>query len=222
MKSNIQIETSWKQPLKHLFESETFTKLADRVRGLYQTESVFPESKNIFRAFDLCPFDKTSVVILGQDPYHGASQADGLCFSVPKGTRLPPSLLNIFKEMSDDLGIDIPKDGDLSRLSEQGVLLLNSVLTVKAHTAASHQNLGWEEFTNGVIQALSDKRENIVFILWGAYAQAKTDLIDKSKHMVLCAPHPSPLSAHRGFLGCKHFSKTNEYLTSKGKIPIEW
>lgn len=218
----IKLEKTWKENLKQEFEKPYFKSLSDFVRGEYLTKQVFPHPKNVFRAFDECPFDDVRVVIIGQDPYHDVEQAHGLCFSVPSGIKIPPSLANIYKEIESDLKIKMPNSGDLISWSHQGVLLLNATLTVEAHNAGSHQKKGWEEFTDQAIKALSDKREDLVFLLWGAYAQNKSDLIDESKHLILKAPHPSPLSAHRGFLGCKHFSKTNEFLTSKGLGVICW
>ncbi len=183
---------------------------------------VFPPGSKIFAAFDQTPFDRVKVVLLGQDPYHGPGQAHGLCFSVNKGIRQPPSLVNIFKEIHADLGLPIPSHGNLESWARQGVLLLNATLTVRARQAGSHQNRGWETFTNAAIRALSDRREGLIFLLWGSYAQAKTDLIDSGKHHILKAPHPSPFSASRGFFGCRHFSKTNELLRQQGKEPIDW
>ncbi|HPW67441.1 MAG TPA: uracil-DNA glycosylase, partial [Salinivirgaceae bacterium] len=183
---------------------------------------VYPPGSRIFAAFDVTPFDNVKVVILGQDPYHGAGQAHGLCFSVPKGVQKPPSLLNICKELNTDLGIPIAKHGNLEKWAKQGVLMLNATLTVRANMAGSHQNRGWETFTNAAIEKLSGQKSGLIFILWGAYAQAKEQIIDTSKHHILKAPHPSPLSVHRGFFGCKHFSKTNELLIKQGKTPIDW
>ncbi|MBN3521840.1 uracil-DNA glycosylase [Algoriphagus lutimaris] len=219
---NVKIETSWEKALQPVFQSESFINLTSFVREEYSKEKIFPEGKNIFNAFWHCPLDQIKVVILGQDPYHGPGQAHGLSFSVKPGIPFPPSLLNIFKEIKNDLGKDLPSNGDLTRWADQGVFLLNATLTVRAHQAGSHQKKGWEEFTDEVIKKISEKREHVVFLLWGAYAQKKAELIDVSKHLILKAPHPSPLSAHRGFLGCGHFSKSNEYLISKGINPIEW
>ena len=218
----INLEPSWKEALKHLFEKKFFKDLVADVKYEYSTSNVFPASKDIFSAFDHCPLDSVKIVILGQDPYHGPGQAHGLSFSVKPGIPFPPSLLNIFKEIQADLGIPIPANGDLTRWADQGVFLLNATLTVRAHEAGSHQKKGWEEFTDEVIQTLSKKRENIVFLLWGAYAQKKSALIDSNKHLILKAPHPSPLSSYRGFFGSKHFSKANEYLANHGIEPIEW
>lgn len=219
---NVRIEESWKRRLQDEFDKDYFVKLTDFVRSEYATTTVYPPGSQMFSAFDACPFDKVKVVILGQDPYHEPRQANGLCFSVNDGIMFPPSLQNIFKEIESDLGISIPKSGDLSRWASQGVLLLNATLTVRAHQAGSHQNRGWEQFTDAVIHRLAEEREHLVFILWGSYAQRKGDFIDRSKHLVLKSPHPSPLSAHRGFLGNKHFSRTNEYLRSHGIEPIQW
>lgn len=218
----VKIEDSWKIALKEVFDQDYFTKLVGFVRDEYQSQQVFPPGKEIFNAFWYCPIEKVKVVILGQDPYHGPGQAHGLSFSVRPGIPFPPSLLNIFKEIREDLGQDMPPNGDLTRWADQGVFLLNATLTVRAHQAGSHQNQGWETFTDEVIKAISEKRENVVFLLWGAYAQKKSVLIDASKHLILKAPHPSPLSAHRGFLGCGHFSQANEYLKSKNQEPIQW
>lgn len=219
---NVRIEESWKRRLQDEFDKDYFVKLTDFVRSEYATTTVYPTGSQMFSAFDACPFDKVKVVILGQDPYHEPRQANGLCFSVNDGIMFPPSLQNIFKEIESDLGIPIPKSGDLSRWASQGVLLLNATLTVRAHQAGSHQNRGWEQFTDAVIHRLAEEREHLVFILWGSYAQRKGDFIDRSKHLVLKSPHPSPLSAHRGFFGNKHFSRTNEYLRSYGIEPIQW
>ena len=219
---NVRIEESWKRRLQDEFDKDYFVKLTDFVRSEYATTTVYPPGSQMFSAFDACPFDKVKVVILGQDPYHEPRQANGLCFSVNDWIMFPPSLQNIFKEIESDLGISIPKSGDLSRWASQGVLLLNATLTVRAHQAGSHQNRGWEQFTDAVIHRLAEEREHLVFILWGSYAQRKGDFIDRSKHLVLKSPHPSPLSAHRGFFGNKHFSRTNEYLRSHGIEPIQW
>lgn len=218
----VRIESGWKEVLAPTFQQEYFQDLVAFVKDEYSKGLVFPPGKEIFNAFDFCPLDQVKVVILGQDPYHGPGQAHGLSFSVKEGQSFPPSLLNIFKEIKADLGKDMPPHGDLSRWAQQGVFLLNATLTVRAHQAGSHQKRGWEEFTDSVIQAISDKKEHVVFLLWGAYAQKKSSLIDSSKHMILKAPHPSPLSAHRGFLGCRHFSKANTYLESQGLEPINW
>lgn len=219
---DVKIEESWKVILKDEFEKPYFKILTDFVRKEYQTQTVYPPAKLIFNAFDLCPFDKVKVVMIGQDPYHGPGQAHGLCFSVNDGINVPPSLVNIYKEIKEDLGIEPPASGNLERWAKQGVLLLNATLTVRARTAGSHQNKGWEEFTDRVIKELSEKRKDVVFMLWGSYAQKKGAIIDTKKHCVLTSVHPSPLSAYRGFLGCKHFSKANEYLKSKGLAEICW
>lgn len=219
---NIKIEESWKQVLADEWNKDYFINLTHFVRNEYATSQVFPPGREIFAAFDATPFDKVKVVIIGQDPYHDVNQANGLCFSVRDGIPFPPSLLNIFKEIENDLGTPIPASGDLSRWAHQGVLLLNSTLTVRAHSAGSHQNKGWEQFTDEVILQLAQRKENLVFILWGAYAIKKGAFINRMKHLVLTSPHPSPLSAYRGFFGNKHFSLTNEYLIKLGKQPIEW
>jgi len=219
---NVRIEESWKQALANEWDKEYFVKLTDFIRKEYATSQIFPPAREIFAAFDATPFDEVKVVIIGQDPYHDVNQANGLCFSVRDGIPFPPSLLNIFKEIQNDLGKAIPASGDLSRWAKQGVLLLNSTLTVKAHCAGSHQNKGWEQFTDEVIVQLAQQKENLVFILWGAYAIKKGAFINRMKHLVLTSPHPSPLSAHRGFFGNKHFSTANEYLIKHGKTPVEW
>jgi uracil-DNA glycosylase len=219
---NVKIADSWKSRLSKEFEKPYFRDLAAFVRSEYTSQQVFPPGKNIFRAFDVSPFEEVRVVILGQDPYHGPGQANGLCFSVYEGVPYPPSLLNIFKEVKNDIGVEIPPNGDLERWAKQGVLLLNATLTVRAHQAGSHQNKGWETFTDAVIYRLAEEKENIVFMLWGAYAQKKGHFIDTQKHLVLKAVHPSPLSAHRGFFGSKHFSQANTYLKAKGLTPIQW
>lgn len=216
------IESSWEIALKKVFQQDYFKELASFVKDEYSNGKVFPPGKDIFNAFWHCPIDKVKVVILGQDPYHGPDQAHGLAFSVKPGIPFPPSLLNIFKEIKSDLGKDMPPNGDLTRWADQGVFLLNATLTVQATLAGSHQNKGWEQFTDEVIREISDSQIHVVFMLWGAYAQKKSVLIDESKHLILKAPHPSPLSAHRGFLGCKHFSQANTYLISNGVDPIEW
>ena len=196
--------------------------MTDFVRQEYTTKQIFPPGKLIFHAFEQSPFDKTKVVILGQDPYHGPGQAHGLCFSVPDGIDLPPSLQNIFKEISGDLGLPTPSNGNLDRWAAQGVLLLNATLTVQANRAGSHQNKGWEIFTDRVIRILAEEKEHLVFILWGSFAQKKGEFIDRGRHLVLSSPHPSPLSSYRGFFGNKHFSRTNEYLKLHNIKPIEW
>lgn len=220
---DVKIEKSWKEQLSQEFEKPYFETLTAFVRSEYSGSTpIYPPAKLIFNAFDHCPFDDVKVVIIGQDPYHGAGQANGLCFSVNKGVPFPPSLLNIFKEISADTGKPIPTDGDLTRWSDQGVLLLNATLTVRAASAGSHQNKGWEQFTDAVIRILAEKRENIVFILWGSYAQKKGAVIDRKRHLVLTSPHPSPLSAYHGFFGNHHFTLTNDYLVKHGKTAIEW
>lgn len=219
---NVQIEESWKAHLAAEFEKPYFIQLTNFVRHEYQTNVCYPPGKLIFNAFNLCPFDKVKVVIIGQDPYHGPGQAHGLCFSVNDGVPFPPSLQNIFKEIHNDTGAEIPTTGNLTRWAEQGVLLLNATLTVRAHQAGSHQRMGWEEFTDAAIKALSDNREHLVFILWGSYAQKKGAVIDRTKHLVLTSAHPSPLSAYHGFFGNKHFSLTNAYLEQHGQAPIRW
>lgn len=218
----VRIEESWRSHLQGEFDKPYFATLTQFVRSEYATRQIFPPGRQIFNAFDLCPFDRVKVVIIGQDPYHDDGQANGLCFSVNPGTPFPPSLQNIFKEISDDLGRPMPTDGDLSRWARQGVLLLNATLTVRAHQAGSHQGKGWEQFTDAVIHELSAHREHLVFMLWGSYAKAKGAQIDTSRHCILTAAHPSPLSAYRGFFGCHHFSLANAYLTSHGLTPIDW
>lgn len=218
----IAIEPSWKNALFQEFEAEYFNKLADFVRSEYKNGTVFPAPKNIFRAFDACPLSETKVVILGQDPYHGDGQANGLCFAVPANIDLPPSLQNIFKEIKSDLGVEPIPSGDLTRWASQGVLLLNATLTVRAHVAGSHQNKGWEQFTDAVIKQLSQENRPIVFLLWGNYARKKGAHIDRSKHLVLESAHPSPLSAYNGFFGNKHFSQANEYLKKHKLKEIDW
>lgn len=219
---NVQIEEIWKEVLAPEFEKDYFIRLTDFVRQEYQTTTVYPPGKLIFNAFNLCPYNKVKVVIIGQDPYHGPGQAHGLCFSVNDGVPFPPSLQNIFKEIHDDLGTPIPATGNLTRWAEQGVLMLNATLTVRAHQAGSHQRKGWEEFTDAAIRALAEKREHLVFILWGSYAQKKGAFIDRNKHLVLTSVHPSPLSAYNGFFGNRHFSRANEYLIQHGETPIVW
>ncbi len=219
---DVVLEPSWKAVLSPIFQSDSFLKLAEFVKQEYKQHQVFPPGKQLFSAFWHCPLPNVKVVILGQDPYHGEGQANGLAFSVAPGLPFPPSLLNIFKELKTDLGIPMPPNGDLSRWAAQGVFLLNATLTVRANSAGSHQNQGWEILTDAVIQSISREREGVVFLLWGAYAQKKEELIDSKKHFILKAPHPSPLAAHRGFWGCKHFSKANNYLESTGQTPINW
>jgi uracil-DNA glycosylase len=219
---DVKIDESWKEILKDEFEKPYFSQLTDFVKSEYQQHHVFPPGKEIFNAFNLCPFNSLKVVIIGQDPYHGPGQAHGLCFSVKDGIVFPPSLKNIFKEINNDLGIPIPQTGDLSRWAKQGVLLLNATLTVRAHFAGSHQKKGWETFTDEVIRNVSENKENVVFLLWGAYAQQKSEMIDRTKHLILESVHPSPLSASRGFFGNHHFSRTNQFLQSKGLTPVNW
>jgi uracil-DNA glycosylase len=219
---NVRIEPSWEKHLHGEFEKDYFARLTQFVRQEYATATVYPPGKLIFNAFDLCPFDRVKVVIIGQDPYHGPGQAHGLCFSVNEGVPFPPSLRNIFKEIHDDLGTPIPQSGDLTRWAEQGVLMLNATLTVRAGQAGSHQRQGWEEFTDAAIRALATERTHLVFILWGAYAQKKGDFIDRTRHLVLASAHPSPLSAYNGFFGNKHFSRANAYLVEHGETPIQW
>ena len=219
---NVQIEEGWKQALAPEFEKEYFRQLTDFVRQEYRTTTVYPPGRLIFNAFNLCPFDKVKVVIIGQDPYPGPGQAHGLCFSVNDGVPYPPSLQNIFKEIHDDTGAPIPVSGNLTRWAEQGVLLLNATLTVRARQAGSHQRRGWEEFTDAAIRVLAERRDHLVFILWGAYAQKKGAFIDRSRHLVLASVHPSPLSAYHGFFGNHHFSLANAYLQEHGESPIQW
>lgn len=219
---NVQIEESWKKVLMPEFSKDYFIKLTDFVRKEYHETTVYPPGKLIFNAFNLCPFDNVKVVIIGQDPYHGPGQAHGLCFSVNDGVQPPPSLVNIFKEINNDLGKPIPQSGNLTRWAEQGVLLLNATLTVRAHQAGSHQGRGWEEFTDAVIRKLAEEKSNLVFILWGSYAQKKGAFIDRKKHLVLTSVHPSPLSAYNGFFGNHHFSLANDYLVKNGKTAIDW
>lgn len=219
---NVRIDESWREALKDEFEKPYFKELTEYVRGEYLKRKVFPPAKNIFRAFDLCPFDKVKVVILGQDPYHGPNQANGLCFAVGDEVAFPPSLQNIFKELQNDLGLPIPKTGNLEKWAKRGVLLLNATLTVLPGQAGSHQKHGWEEFTDAAVAALSERMENVVFILWGRYAQEKGKIIDRAKHHVISSAHPSPLSAHAGFFGSRPFGKTNAYLKSVGKEEVDW
>ena len=222
MAIEVKIAPSWKGQLEKEFEKEYFENLIQFVKQEYQTQTIYPPGKEIFRAFDCCTFEDVKVVIIGQDPYHGAGQANGLCFSVREGIRQPPSLVNIFKEINKDLGKPISASGDLERWAHQGVLLLNATLTVRGSSPGSHQNKGWETFTDAAIKLISDSKSNAVFLLWGAYAQKKGEIIDRSKHLVLMSAHPSPFSADRGFFGCKHFSKANDYLKSKGLKEIDW
>lgn len=220
---NVKIEESWKEHIGEEFEKQYFIDLTEFVRSEYMQFTCYPPGKYIFNAFNLCPFDKVKVVIIGQDPYHEPMQAHGLSFSVNDGVPFPPSLINIFKEIELDLGIPMPQSGNLTRWAEQGVLLLNATLTVRAHQAASHQRKGWEEFTDAAIKALNRDRDHLAFILWGGYARSKTSLIDSSRHLVLQSVHPSPLSANRGgWFGNHHFSRCNEYLKANGNTPINW
>ena len=219
---NVRIDESWRQVLQPEFDKPYFELLTNFVRNAYRTTQCFPPAGQIFRAFDLCPFNRVRVVIIGQDPYHDFNQAHGLCFSVQDGVRVPPSLENIYKELNRDLGKPIPTSGNLTHWAEQGVLLLNATLTVEAHRAGSHQGKGWEELTDAAIQALNNQRENVVFMLWGSYAQRRGQFIDRRRHLVLTAVHPSPLSAYRGFIGCGHFSQANAYLQQHGQTPINW
>jgi uracil-DNA glycosylase len=219
---DVKIETTWKSKLQTEFEKEYFLKLSAFVKEEYRTNTIYPPGGLIFNAFNLCPFEKVKAVIIGQDPYHGPGQAHGLCFSVREGVDFPPSLVNIFKEIASDTGIRRPVSGDLGRWSSQGVLMLNATLTVRAHQAGSHQKKGWEQFTDSVISILKNEKQNVVFFLWGAYAQKKGESIDRSKHLVLESVHPSPLSAMRGFFGNNHFSKCNAYLQEHGIEPINW
>lgn len=217
-----QIEESWKNSLNDEFKAEYFTKLKAFLLEEKKKQTIFPRGADIFAAFNLTPYHSVKVVILGQDPYHGDGQAHGLCFSVKDGIRVPPSLVNIYKEIESDLGIVMPRRGNLTSWALQGVLLLNATLTVRRAQAGSHQKKGWEIFTDNVIRKLSDEHEGLIFLLWGRYAQAKIPLIDSTKHYILKAAHPSPLSAFNGFFGCKHFSETNKLLISMGKTPINW
>ena len=220
--AEVRIAEDWKAVIGEEFSKPYFEELISFVKQEYATSQVFPAGRNIFRAFDKCPFDKVKVVIIGQDPYHGDGQANGLCFSVNEGVPFPPSLKNIFKEVYDDVGTPIPTSGELDRWAEQGVLLLNSVLTVKAHNAASHAGHGWEIFTDAVVRAIAERKEGVVYMLWGSYAQRKGAIANPERNLILHSVHPSPLSSYRGFFGCKHFSKANEYLKSLGKEEIRW
>lgn len=218
----VKIEESWKNLISPEFEKSYFLKLTEFVKEEYRTKTIYPPGNLIFNAFNLCPFDNVKAVIIGQDPYHGPDQAHGLCFSVREGVGFPPSLINIFKEIKSDLGTEVPSSGNLERWASQGVLLLNATLTVRAHMAGSHQKKGWEQFTDAAISLLNSEKKNLVFFLWGAYAQKKGEAIDESKHLVLKSVHPSPLSASRGFFGNRHFSRCNDYLTSHGIEPVKW
>lgn len=219
---DVKIEESWKKVLAEEFEKEYFADLTSFVRNEYKTLTIYPPAKLIFNAFDQCPFDQLKVVILGQDPYHGPGQAHGLCFSVNDGIAFPPSLRNIFKEIKNDVGKEIPETGNLINWAKQGVLLINATLTVRANQAGSHQKKGWEQFTDAVIHKINNEKNNVVFILWGNYAISKAKFIDQNKHLVLSSVHPSPLSASRGYFGNKHFSRTNEFLAKNGLKPIDW
>ena len=219
---DVKIAESWKERLSSEFSKEYFIHLVNFVKEEYVHHTVYPPGKKIFSAFDHCNLNDLKVVIIGQDPYHGPQQANGLCFSVSNGIAMPPSLVNIFKEIKADIGKDLPASGNLERWADQGVLLLNATLTVRANKPGSHQNKGWEIFTDAVIKTISGEKEGIVFLLWGAYAQKKGEIIDEKKHFVLKSAHPSPFAANRGFFGNKHFSKTNEYLINRGLTPIEW
>ncbi len=221
---DVKMEPTWKAALSDEFKKEYFVRLAALIRAAYERgePAIFPPPEHVFNAFAHCPFDTVQVVIIGQDPYHGIGQAHGLSFSVEDGVRTPPSLQNIYKEINDDIGTPIPASGNLERWAHQGVLLLNATLTVESNTPGSHKGLGWEQFTDAVIKKLSDEKEHLVFLLWGKYAEVKGAHIDTKKHLVLKAPHPSPFSAHAGFFGSKHFSKTNAYLVAHNKNPISW
>jgi uracil-DNA glycosylase len=220
---NVQIEDSWKEQLATEFNKPYFGQIVDFLKAEKAAgKTIYPPGKNIFNAFNTTPFEKVKVVILGQDPYHNPGQAHGLSFSVPENVAPPPSLVNIFKEQQQDLGIDIPRHGNLEKWAHQGVLLLNAALTVEAHNPMSHSKVGWHHFTDDVIRIISEKKDTVVFMLWGSFAKSKQELIDKSKHLVLTAAHPSPLSAHNGFFGCNHFSKANKWLQDRGIKPIDW
>lgn len=219
---DVKISADWKELLQEEFDKPYFEELTRFVRAEYTSGVIYPPARNIFRAFDKCPVDSLKVVIIGQDPYHGPGQANGLCFSVNDGIPFPPSLQNIFKEINADMGTTVPQSGNLDRWAEQGVLLLNSVLTVKAHLAASHAGRGWEQFTDAVVRIIAERKQNIVYMLWGSYAQRKGAIADPARNLILKSVHPSPLSAYRGFFCCKHFSQANAYLQSKGKQPIVW
>lgn len=221
---NVRIDSSWRQALQNEWEAPYFQQLTDFVKDAYRAGPVWPAPARIFAAFDACPLDKVKVVILGQDPYHGPGQANGLCFSVADGIPMPPSLVNIFKEVADDMGApgQMPRSGNLDAWARQGVLLLNATLTVGQHSPGSHQGHGWEQFTDAVVRTLNDSTQGLVFLLWGSYAIRKGAFIDRSRHLVLTSPHPSPLSAHRGFFGNHHFSRANEWLKARGREPIQW
>ncbi|MBQ8853627.1 MAG: uracil-DNA glycosylase [Alistipes sp.] len=219
---DVRIAQDWKEILSEEFSKPYFTELVEFVRAEYAAGEVFPKGRDIFRAFDKCPFEKLKVVIIGQDPYHGVGQANGLCFSVGEGVPFPPSLQNIFKEVNSDTGAPIPTSGNLDRWAEQGVLLLNAVLTVRAHQAASHAGRGWEQFTDAVVRAIATRKQGVVYMLWGSYAQKKGAIADPNNNLILKSVHPSPLSSYRGFFGCRHFSKANDYLANIGKTQIIW
>lgn len=219
---NVVLEASWKEALKPEFEKPYFLELTEFVRSEYQSTTCYPPGKLLFSAFDHCPLQSTRVVIIGQDPYHGPGQANGLCFSVADGVPFPSSLRNIFSEISSDMGLPKPETGNLERWADQGVLLLNAMLSVRANEAGSHRGKGWETFTDAVVEAVNTQRDGVVFLLWGAYAQKKGASIDRNRHHVLTSPHPSGLSAHRGFFGNKHFSQANAYLQSKGLKTVDW
>ena len=218
----VRVEEGWRKALADQWEATYFGELARFVHDEYRNGTVYPPASQVFAAFDACPFEDVRVVILGQDPYHGPGQANGLCFSVNPGVRMPPSLVNIFREVSDDTGAPFPADGNLDRWARQGVLLLNATLTVREHLAGSHQRRGWETFTDAVVRAIAQRKEGIVYMLWGSYAQKKGAIADPQRNLILKAVHPSPLSVYRGFFGCRHFSRANEYLRSVGKEPIVW
>ena len=219
---DVRIAQDWKEILSEEFSKPYFKELVEFVRAEYAAGEVFPKGRDIFRAFDKCPFDKLKVVIIGQDPYHGVGQANGLCFSVGEGVPFPPSLQNIFKEVNSDTGAPIPTSGNLDRWAEQGVLLLNAVLTVRAHQAASHAGRGWEQFTDAVVRAIATRKQGVVYMLWGSYAQRKGAIADPNNNLILKSVHPSPLSSYRGFFGCRHFSKANDYLANISKTQIIW
>mgnify|MGYP003439325339 FL=1 len=220
--ADVRIAEDWKSVLKEEFTKPYFDELVEFVKAEYASTTVFPAGRNIFRAFDKCPLDRLKVVIIGQDPYHGEGQANGLCFSVSEGVPFPPSLQNILKEVHDDTGAEMPSSGELDRWAAQGVLLLNAVLTGRAHEAASHAGKGWERFTDAVVRAIAERKEGVVYMLWGNYAQKKGAIADPERNLILRAVHPSPLSAYRGFFGCRHFSMANDYLVKQGKEPINW
>ncbi|NBJ04812.1 uracil-DNA glycosylase [Alistipes sp. Z76] len=219
---DVKIAEDWKEILQGEFDKPYFEELTRFVRSEYAAGQIFPAGRNIFRAFDKCPFETLKVVVIGQDPYHGVGQANGLCFSVNDGVPFPPSLQNIFQEIRDDVGTPVPSSGNLDRWAEQGVLLLNSVLTVRAHQAASHAGRGWEQFTDAVVRIIAERKQELVYMLWGSYAQRKGQMADPSRNLILKSVHPSPLSVYRGFFGCRHFSQANAYLESVGKTPIVW